>query len=351
MRRLSINTMKMKIRLLTITIAPMLICFCPVLVAAQGCESLEYRLIATTKGSTLERELNELAKQGFRYEKESQAMGISTFTILASRPVGSASTQRYEYKTLNVGQFIKQKKELSSQGFAFRAAMLPSAYAIGAPSPVFLLEREIGVEADRYEYEVIASSNDKKLQTLLDNANSGGFAPVGILGGIIVLRRDARNPAVETGERVYLLLETYKISTLEKEMNEAAKQGYRVLASSSLNSALMSRDYKQKDQNRYEYRLVAIRASDKSIYALNELSKQGFVLRSATEVGLTAVMERLAGKEVAASPVEFNVLDTHTEATAQKEIQDACVQGFTPVSLNGGSGRFIILMARGTRGS
>ncbi|MGH9756035.1 MAG: hypothetical protein ACREA2_24910 [Blastocatellia bacterium] len=337
-------------RLLTITSALMIICFCAELVAAQGCGNLEYRLIATTKGSTLERELNELAKQGFRFEKESQAMGMSTFTILASRPLGSTSAQRYEYKTLNVGQFIKQKKELPSQGFMFRAAMLPSVYAIGAPSPVFLLEREIGAGASRYEYDVIASSKDKKLQTMLDNANSGGFAPVGILGGIIVLQRDARNPAAEIGKREYLLLETYKISTLEKEMNEAAKQGYRLLASSSLNSALMSRDYKPKDQSRYEYRLVAIRASDKSVDALNEISKQGFVLRSATEAGLTAVMERLAGEEVAARPVEFKILDTHTEATTQKEIQDACVQGFFPVSLNGGSGRFTILMARDPRG-
>jgi len=339
----------MKTRILAFAIALTVICFRGDLVAAQGCGNLEYRLIATTKGSTLEKELNELAKQGFRFEKESQAMGWSTFTILVSRPLNSMSTQRYEYKTLNVGQFIKQKKELSSQGFAFRAAMLPSTFAMAAPSPVFLLEREIGSEAGRYEYDVLISPKDKKLQTMLDNANSGGFTPVGILGGIIVLRRDAQNPAREMGEREYLLLETYKISTLEKELNEAAKQGYRLGASSSLNGALMSRDYKPKDQNRYEYRLVSIRASEKSVDALNELSKQGFILRSATGVGLTAVMERLVGEEVAASPVEFKVLDTRAEATTQKEIQDACVQGFVPVSLTGGSGRFMILMARDPR--
>jgi hypothetical protein len=337
--------------LLTITIAVMVICFCANLVAAQGCGNLEYRLIATTKGSTLERELNEWAKQGFRFEKESQAIGMSTFTVLASRPLGSTPSQRYEYKILNVGQFTKQKKELSSQGFLFRAATIASSFIVVAPSPVFLLEREIGAEAGRYEYDVIASSKDKEMQTMLGNAASGGFAAVGISAGIIVLRRDARNPAAELREREHLMLEAYKISTLEREMNEAAKQGHRLLVSSALNSVLMSRDNKPKDQNRYEYRLVAVRASDKSVGELNELSKQGFVLRSATEVGLTAIMERLAGGEAAASPLEFKVLETRAEATAQKEIQDACVQGFTPVSLAGGSGRFMILMARSLRGS
>jgi hypothetical protein len=341
----------MKRRPLTITITLMVICFCAKLVAAQGCGSIEYRLIATTKGSTLERELNELAKQGFRFEKESQAIGMSTYTILASRPLASTPAQRYEYKILNVGQFIKQKKELSSQGFLFRAALLAPSLTVGAPSNVFLLERESGAEAGEYEYDVIASSKAKELQTMLDNAASSGFAAVGISVGGIVLRRDARNPATAVREREYLMLEAYKISTLEKEMNEAAKQGYRFLASSALNSVLMSRDYKTKDQNRYEYRLVTIRASDKSVDALNELSKQGFVLRSATEVGLTAIMERLVGGEVAASPLEFKVLETRAEATAQKEIQDACGQGLVPVSLAGGSGRFTILMARGPRSS
>ncbi len=336
--------------LLKITTILMVICFCANPVASQGCGSLEYRLIATTKGSTLESELNELAKQGFRFEKESQAIGVSTFIVLASRQLDSTPTQRYEYKILNVGQFTKQKKELSSQGFLYRSAMLAPALSLGAPSPVFLLERESGAEGGRYEYDVISSSKDKEMQTMLGNATSGGFAAVGISVGTIVLRRDARNPAAEMKERERLILEAYKISTLEREMNEAAKQGYRLLFSSALNSVLMTRDNKPKDQNRYEYRLVAIRASDKSVGELNELSRQGFVLRSATEAGLTAIMERLAGGEAAASPLEFKVLETRAEATAQKEIQDACVQGFAPVSLAGGSGRFTILTARSHRG-
>ncbi|HEX5083029.1 MAG TPA: hypothetical protein VFY40_13365 [Blastocatellia bacterium] len=337
-------------RLLTITIASLIICFCAHLAVAQGCGSLEYRLIATTKGSTLEKELNELAKQGFRFEKEAQAIGVSTFIVLASRPLGSTPSQRFEYRIFDIGQFAKQKQELSSQGFIYRAAML-SSFLLSPGSMVYLLERDIGAPSSSYEYDVIASSKDKKLQTMLNGANSGGFAPVAISGATILLRRDARNHTAEMGERESLVLEAYKMSTLEKEMNEAAKQGYRFLTSSALNSVLMSRDYKSKDQVHYEYKLVAIRASDKSAGALNELSKQGFVFRSATEVGLTAVMERPLGSGVAGNPVEFKVLETRSEATAQKEIQDACVQGFVPVSMSGGRGNFMILVARSYRDS
>lgn len=324
-------------------------CFCANHTFAQECGQLEYRLLATTKGSTLEKELNEIAKQGFRFEREAQAIGMSTFTVLASRPHNAEPKPRFEYKTLNVGEFKKQKQELAAQGYSYRAAMLPSTLAFTAPTPVFLLERELGVESGQYEYDFVASPKDRKLQTLLDNANSGGFVPIGILGGIVVLRRDQKNPAVEMGRREYLLLETYKISTLEKEVNAAAQDGYRFFVSSQMSEALLARDYKPKDQGRYEYRLVSIRNSDKAISQLNELSKQGYVLRAATGFGLTAIMERLQGSTSTMNPLEFKALDTRTEDTMQKELAESCTQGFIPISLSGGSGRFLTLMAREVR--
>lgn len=314
---------------------------------AQSCDQVEYKLLATTRANTLEKELNEVAQQGFRFEREAQAIGLSTLTVLVARPHGAATAQRYAYKTVNPTEFRKRQLALSTEGFIFRAAFLPSVLSLGGPNPVFLLERELDVDAglNQHEYDFVVSPKEKKLQTLLDNANSAGFAPIALFGGFVIVRRDLRNPAAEMGRREYRLLSTYKISTLEKELNEAASQGFRLMFSSAMNGVLLSRDYQALEQRRYEYKLVALRASESANRELNELSQQGFRLRGATQYGETALLEKPVDAKEAAR-VAFKVLDTRTEATMQKELQDACAQGFAPVNITGGSGRFMTLLAR-----
>lgn len=325
-------------------------CLAAVSVIAQSEEQAEYRLLATVKGATLEAELNEAAGQGFRFEKEAQAIGLASLSTLLSRPANATPERRYEYKTLNSAQFQKQKPELLAQGFVFRAALNPSVLSWSGSKGLFLFEREVSAGAGQYEYDLIESCNEKKLQTLLDNANSAGFTPIGALSAtgscFIVLQRSLSDPAAEMGKREYCLLNTLKISTLEKEMNEAAQAGFRFAVSSAAQDVLMAREYKAKDQPRFEYKLIPIRAKQEAVQALSEAVKQGFVFRTVTGFGMSAIMERAAGQNAMAEPVEFEVLDTRTEATMQKEIQAAAARGFKPLSLSGGSGRFMTLLAR-----
>lgn len=329
-----------------ILLIPLLAYLCNQHVMAQGCGQFEYKLVATFKASTLEKELNELAKQGFQVKLEAQAIGLATFTMLLARERNSSqAAPRYEYKTINLAQFKKQGKNLQTQGYIVRTVMLPSTWAVGASSPVILLEHEIGTEG-RYEFDFIVSPKENKLQTILDNANSSGFVPIVMLGGLIVLRRDLRNPAAEMGKREYRLLETYKIGTLQKEMNEAAQDGFRLHVTTGFNSTLMSRDYKPQESSHYEYQLAPVRPSESSVTQLNKLSSQGFVFRGTTQFGFTAIMEKSSGEDAVAKALEFKVLQTRVEATMQKEIEEACTQGFVPVNLSGGSNQFMTLLAR-----
>ncbi|HWQ35294.1 MAG TPA: hypothetical protein VNQ79_20785 [Blastocatellia bacterium] len=320
--------------------------------AAQTNNQPEYRLLAAVRAATLEKELNEAAQQGYRLEKVSQWIGIASLAALMSRPAGTAPAQRFEYRTVSLKQFEQQKDELLKQGFDYRALLTPSLFSFNSAGAIMLLEREGSGSAVPYEYELIQSGSESKLQTLLDNASSGGFVPAGMLlaqghGTVVVMRRDRTNPAAEMGKREYRLLSTRKVSTLEKEMNQAAQEGFRCALSSQGQNVLMARDYKPRDQARYEYKLVGLgRSENSSEKTLNELVKQGCVFRGTTTYGLTVIFERQAGAAASASSIEFRVLTTRSEATMQKEIQSAVAQGFLPLSLSGSSGNFIAILRR-----
>ena len=68
-------------------------------------QNIEYRLLATSKTSTMEREMNEAAREGFRFEGVmggETAFGGNECVVIMSRtaPLGT----EFEYKLLEIGR-------------------------------------------------------------------------------------------------------------------------------------------------------------------------------------------------------------------------------------------------------
>ncbi|MEZ5365043.1 MAG: hypothetical protein R2748_22630 [Bryobacterales bacterium] len=146
-------------------------------------EGFEYRVLATNKTSTMEKEINEVAKAGFRFHS---VMGGET-------SFGGSQAVVVMYK--NAGE------QLSGP---------PRIYRLLATSKTSTMQKEMQQLGDEgFEY---------KGQTVF--ASTFGGQEV-----VVILELDSNNP----GKRVeYMLLATKKTSTMEDELLEAGQVGFEL---------------------------------------------------------------------------------------------------------------------------
>jgi hypothetical protein len=174
------------------------LCLCALLLAAVPAaafgQALEYKVLATSKTSTMEKELNQAGAVGFELRSvmggETAAGGKETVAVLSRDPKGDG---RFEYRLL-------------------------------ATSKTSTMQRELQAAAD--------AGYDYKGQTVFDS----------LLGGrevVVVMQRDADHP---TGGDVYKLLSTSRTSTMEKELQTAGRDGYVVLAMTVGQTAMGGRE-------------------------------------------------------------------------------------------------------------
>jgi hypothetical protein len=139
-----------------------------------------------------------------------------------------------EYRVLATNKTSTMEKELSqaaSDGFKFTAVM-GGETAFGGSEVVVIMTR---LPKARYEYRLLATSKTSTMQKELQAASDAGFEYVGqtvfksMFGGrevVVLLERDREAPQPK---QEYRLLATSKTSTLEKEVKEAGAQGFEVV--------------------------------------------------------------------------------------------------------------------------
>jgi hypothetical protein len=156
---------------------------------------------------------------------------------LVSVPDGLAE-EPGTYKVLATSKTSTMQKEMQEAGDAgFRfLAVMGGETAIGGKEVVVLMEKLKGEEA-KYAYRLLATSKTSTLQKELQEAADAGWEAVGqtvfesLMGG-----KETAAILEKTGDATtrvryqYKLLATSKTSTLEKEIREVAEQGYRPVA-------------------------------------------------------------------------------------------------------------------------
>jgi hypothetical protein len=151
--------------------------------------------------------------------------------------VPSAFAQVFTYRVLATNKTSTMQKEMQEAGdasFRFVAAM-GGETAIGGKEVVVLMEKAPDDTA-RYEYRVQATTKTSTLQKELQEAGEAGFQVVGqtvfesTFGGketAALLQRTAG--ATKFDKYEYKLAATSKTSTLQKELQELADQGFRAV--------------------------------------------------------------------------------------------------------------------------
>jgi hypothetical protein len=151
--------------------------------AAQAGGVVEYRLLATSKTSTMQKELNESAEAGFRFGAfmgGNTAFGGSEAVAVMTRHPGQQG--RFRYKLLATSKTSSMQRELqeaSDDGYEFKAQSVFETM-FGGKEVVLILERDKDAERVEYEYFLLATSKTSTMQKELSEAGREGFDLVGM---------------------------------------------------------------------------------------------------------------------------------------------------------------------------
>jgi hypothetical protein len=153
-------------------------------VAAGAADAVEYRVLATNKTSTMEKEMRDAAAAGFRFGGTmggETAFGGNEVVVVMTR-TGNAA-QRYEYRLLATTKTSTMQRELeeaAAAGFQYRGQSV-FASMFGGKEVVVILERDReAASKDRWEYRLLATSKTSTMQRELSEAGAQGFEFVGM---------------------------------------------------------------------------------------------------------------------------------------------------------------------------
>ncbi len=159
--------------------------FCLAVFPSAALAQVDYRVVATNKTSTAEKEMNEAADAGFRFGSimgGDTAFGGSEVVTVMYRE-NKADAGRFAYKLLaatRTSTMQKEMQEAGDAGFEFRGQTVFKSM-FGGKEAVVILERDREVK-DRpaFEYRLLATSKTSTLQKELAEAGAAGYQFVGL---------------------------------------------------------------------------------------------------------------------------------------------------------------------------
>lgn len=166
----------------------------------------EYRLLATSKTSTMNKEMNQASEAGFRFGGVmggETAFGGSEVVVVMQRDPANEERERFQYRLLATNKTSTMQKEMQQagdDGYEYKGQTVFSS-TFGGREVVVILERDHEAEKLAWEYKLLATSKTATMQKELVEAGEAGFSFVGVtvgetsLGGkevVSILRRPRR---------------------------------------------------------------------------------------------------------------------------------------------------------------
>jgi len=166
-------------------------------------------------------------------------MGVALAAAAVSGSVGiqAGPTDLFEYRVLATTKTSTMEKELkqaADAGFRLQTVM-GGETAIGGKEVVVVASRSNNAKP-RFQYKLLATSRTSTMQKEIQQAADGGYEYVGqtvfesLFGGkevVSIMERDS--DARIAGLYDYKLLATTRTSTMQKELTEIGAQGYEVV--------------------------------------------------------------------------------------------------------------------------
>jgi hypothetical protein len=167
-------------------------------------QDVDYLVLATSKTSTMEKEMNEAAAAGYRYGGVmggETAFGGNEVLVIMTRPTGNPK-ERFRYKLLAASKTSTMQREMQDAGdvgFEYQGQTVFSRCLAAARS--WSSSSVTAAPAQAWEYKLLATSKTSTMQKELTMAGEFGYQYVGVtvaqtaLGGrevVVITRRPAK---------------------------------------------------------------------------------------------------------------------------------------------------------------
>ena len=157
----------------------------------------EYRLLATTRTSSMEREMNEAAENGYRFQEvmggDTAVGGSEVVSLMMKVPASDGDGAdvaggRFSYRLLATNQtstMQAEMQELGQGGYDYRDITVLESF-FGGDELVVIMEFDNEALPVSYDYVLLATSRTSTLQSELTEVGQRGFELVGMaVGGTV----------------------------------------------------------------------------------------------------------------------------------------------------------------------
>jgi hypothetical protein len=157
---------------------------CPQLGFGQD-TGFDYRVLATTKTSSMEKEMNEAGDAGYVFAAVmggETAFGGNEVVVVMMKTPSKTTEQRCIYKLLATSKTSTMQKEmqqLGDEGFEYRGQTVFKS-TFGGTEVSVIMERDKAQAAKRLQYRLLATSKTGTMQKELREAGEAGFAITGM---------------------------------------------------------------------------------------------------------------------------------------------------------------------------
>ncbi len=146
----------------------------------------EYRLLATSKTSTMEKEMNDAASAGYVFNAvmggETAFGGKETVVVMGKAADATGGPKKYRLLATNKTSTLeKELNQAGSEGFTYRGVTVFES-AFGGREVAVILERPAEGAQD-YAYRVLATNKTSTMEKELQQAGAEGFRLHGMCVG------------------------------------------------------------------------------------------------------------------------------------------------------------------------
>jgi hypothetical protein len=158
-------------------------------------EDQSYLVLSTKRIQTMEKELDEVARKGFRVLYGAPTQSFDMAILLQRAP--EAKDEPYGYRILATTRNKTMEKELNEfaiQGYRLLPRTIVFKQGLFTAELLMIMEHDPHVKKN-YEYKLLTADKETKLHKKIDAAMAEGFVPitmVTISDHVVVMEREAK---------------------------------------------------------------------------------------------------------------------------------------------------------------
>ena len=150
--------------------------------------SLDYRILAASKTSTMEKELNSAAADGYRFSKAmggKSANGGQEVVVAMVKDLDNSGQEVRKYRLLAATRTSTMQQEMqraADQGYEY-AGQTVFETAFGGREVVVIMEFDTASVRSRSSYRLLATTKTSTMQNELQDAGAQGYVLLGLTVG------------------------------------------------------------------------------------------------------------------------------------------------------------------------